>query len=127
MTNEDDELVLYILKDDGLYALYPQANTLTLILPNNTEPGMSWTDADGVTSNLIKQFYYKAPNGERYPSIEIQVTYPPASTDATEATQTEYYAQGLGLIKVVYNDPQNTVKEIYAISGPWRSCFCVAA
>ena len=115
MTNQDDELLLYTLKEDGLYALYPQANTLTLILPKDIAPGMSWTDTEGVVSKFVRPFYYQAPNGEPCISIEIQITYPPTSTDQAKATQTEYYAQGLGLIKVDYNDPKNTVKELFAI------------
>lgn len=116
MTNQDEEFIVYTLKDDGLYLLYPQAGSTTLILPHNAEPGMSWTDAEGVTSTLIQQFYYRAPDGNNYHCIEIKIDYPATATHQAAATQTEFYAEGLGLVKTEFNDPQQTVKSISALS-----------
>lgn len=115
-TNQEGETVIYTHKSDGLYILYPQADRMALILPNNTQPGMSWTDADGVTSTLVKQYYYRAPDREKYHCIEIKVDYP-ATAPQPQASQREHYAAKLGLVKIEYNDSQKTVKALSALGS----------
>lgn len=113
--NEHDETTIFLNKEEGLHALYPDSEQFALIMPASIEPGQSWTDETGVISELVKWFDYKAPDGETYPCAKIKITFPSSTTGDTEVTHYEYYAHRLGLVKAEYRDQGKTVRELHKL------------